>query len=224
MVERQRRKIKKRNISCVLPSFLHIYNHTTNSTMDIKLKPELFQTDFFKDAFKEKLNGAKKFDYNSTTKLTGKELKHYHYYRAARGVLADMAFAMYLHTQNTPYKYNHKTGTRKTSTGVDFRLDNNIKVDVRAGHSFWKMSGLMRNGIDYVVVCSPVMDGLKGVYVKNGSTLLESYNTLFKSEIKVNMLGYQTSDRILEVGPMAMTYSLENMDTFIHDIKLMHAK
>ena len=190
--------------------------------MEITLKPDLFQSVMFKQAFKEKLNAAKKFDYDSSAQFTGKELKHYHYYRAVRGVLADMAFAGYLLQNNIPFKYNHKTGTRRSSTGVDFRLDNNIKIDVRSSQSFWKLNSLIRNGIDYVVVCSAILDGLEGVYVKNGATLLVSYRHLFKQPIRVNMVGWQSSDRIIDAGPLSYTYNLENISTLIPDIKLMH--
>lgn len=188
----------------------------------ITLKPDIFQSALFKEAFKEKFKAAKKFDYNSSTQFTGKELKHYHYYRAARGVLADIAFASYLLQENISFKYNHKTGTRKSSTGVDFRLDNNVKIDVRASQSFWKLNSLIKNGINYVVVCSAVLDNLEGVYVKNGTTLLVSYRALFKNPIKVNIVGWQTSDRILDAGPLSYTYTLENINTLIPDIKLMH--
>ena len=190
--------------------------------MDITLKPDLFQSAMFKQAFKEKLNAAKKYDYDSSAQFTGKELKHYHYYRAVRGVLADMAFAGYLLQNNIPFKYNSKTGTRKSSTGIDFRLDNNIKIDVRSSQSFWKLNSLIRNGIDYVVVCSAVLNNLDGVYVKNGATLLASYRHLFKQPIKVNMVGWQSADRIIDAGPLSFTYTLENIDTIIPDIKLMH--
>jgi len=187
--------------------------------MDITLKPELFQQDFFKDTFKEKLKGARYYDFNTSAKFTDLEAKHYYYGRAVKGTLADVGALAYFMSQDIPYKYYFKNGGRGKYVGYDFKLYDKIKVDVRSGQSFWQMKKV---NVDYVVVCTAHLNGMEGVYEKAGATLVTSYRQLFKNDIKVTLLGYQTASHIQEAGDFTYTHTLENIDTLKADLNLMN--
>jgi hypothetical protein len=187
--------------------------------MELTLKKELFQEEFFKNTFKQKLNGAKHYDFNSQATFTDKEAKYYYYGRAVKGTLADMGALAYFMSQDIPYQYYEKNGGRGKYVGYDFKLYNKIKVDVRSGQSFWQMK---KTNVDYVVVCTAHLNGMEGVYEKAGATLVTSYRQLFKNDIRVTLLGYQTAAYIQEAGDLAFTYKLENIDTLKADLNLMN--
>ncbi len=187
--------------------------------VDLTLKKELFQEEFFKNTFKQKLNGAKQYDFNSSAKFTDLEAKHYYYSRAVKGTLADMGALAYFMSQDIPYQYYEKNGGRGKYVGYDFKVYDKIKVDVRSGQSFWQMK---KSNVDYVVVCTVNLNGMEGVYEKANTTLVTSYRQLFKNDIKVTLLGYQTTQAIKEAGDFAYVHTLENIDTLKADLQLMN--
>ena len=179
--------------------------------MNITLNAELFQTEAFQASFKEKLKSARYWDYsNKLTSFTDLELKHYEYYRAARGCLAEFGFAGYLMIKGVDFVYNKKVDKRKYSPDVDIYIPSiNAKIDVKSGFSYWKKEMLLKHDIDYVVVCSPMLEHKESVYRKNGYMMIESYRRLFKNDITINLNGFiSTSDALIQ-GP---TYELSSIE------------
>ena len=88
------------------------------------------------------------------------------------------------------YQYNKKLGKHKYAPDVDFILHDDIRIDVKSGFSFWKPASLVKYKINYVVVASPELDNLPGVYKKNYYTLIQSYRQLFKNAITIDIQGF----------------------------------
>lgn len=178
--------------------------------MTITLNSELFQTDAFQASFKEKLKSSRYWDYNHLNSFTGLELKHYQYYRAAKGVLGEFGFIGYLIETGVDFVYNKKIDDRKYSPDVDVFIPSiNAKIDVKSGFTYWKKASLIKYGIDYVVVSTPMLEHKEGVYRKNGYMMLESYRRLFKQNIIVSISGYIDIEDVLNQGP---TYELKPIE------------
>jgi hypothetical protein len=158
--------------------------------MKITLKPELFETEYFQASFKEKLKSARYYDYAGNVKMTKDEIDHYNYGRAAKGALAEFGFMGLLWMNDIYYQYNKKLGKHKYAPDVDFILHDDVRIDVKSGFSFWKPASLVKYKINYVVVASPELDNLPGVYKKNYYTLIQSYRQLFKNAITIDIQGF----------------------------------
>ena len=183
--------------------------------MNVTLSPELFETKIFQASFREKLKSARYYDYDYLNSFSAMDLKHYQYARAVKGVLAEFGFMGYLLEKDVDFVYDKKVDSRKYSPDIDFIIKpNNIKIDVKSGFSFWKKSALMKQGIDYVVVCSPLLEHKEGVYRKNNWLMLESYRRLFKLPITVNILGYIKADEYIKNN----SQQLIPMEVRLHNI------
>lgn len=179
--------------------------------MNITLNAELFQTDIFQASFREKLKSARYWEYDHLNTFTDIDLKHYQYARAARGCLAEFGFIGYLIEKNIDFVYNKKIDDRKYSPDVDVYIPSiNAKIDVKSGFSYWKKKSLIKYGIDYVIVCSPMLEHKEGVYRKNGYMMVESYRRLFKSNITIDLSGYISTEDVLAQGPTYELSSIEN--------------
>lgn len=178
--------------------------------MNITLGPELFETDFFKNSFAEKLKSARYFDYDPPTVLKGIPLKHYDYGRAVKGVLAEMAVIGYLLQTDIGFIYNYHVDKRKYSPDIDLYIpDKKLRIDVKSGMSFWKKDMLLKYAIDYVIVAEPSIVHLPFVYKHWNYTLVKSYRQLFKNAITVKINGFISISDILEQGP---TYELKPIE------------
>jgi hypothetical protein len=178
--------------------------------MTITLNSELFQTDAFQASFQEKLKSARYWEYDHLNTFTKTDLKHYEYARAAKGALAEAGLYGYLVLNGIDFVYNKKIDDRKYSPDIDFYIPSvNAKIDVKSGFSYWKKSSLVKYGIDYVVVSSPMLEHKEGVYRKNGYMMLESYRRLFKQNIIVSISGYIGIEDVLNQGP---TYELKPIE------------
>lgn len=178
--------------------------------MTITLNSDLFQTDIFKASFAEKLKSARYWDYDHLNTFTKTDLKHYEYARAAKGCLAEFGFIGYLIEKNIDFVYNKKIDKRKYSPDVDVFIPSiNAKIDVKSGFSYWKKASLIKYGIDYVVVSTPMLEHKECVYRKNGYMMVESYRQLFKNNITINLNGFISTSDALDQGP---TYELESID------------
>jgi hypothetical protein len=178
--------------------------------MTITLNSDLFQTDSFQASFREKLKSARYWEYDHLNTFTKTDLKHYQYARAVKGTLAEAGLYGYLVLNNIDFVYNKKIDDRKYSPDIDFYIPSiNAKIDVKSGFTYWKKSSLIRYGIDYVVVSSPMLEHKEGVYRKNGYMMLESYRRLFKQDIIVSIYGYISTEDVLNQGP---TYELKPIE------------
>jgi hypothetical protein len=175
--------------------------------MTITLNADLFQTDTFQASFREKLKSSRYWDYDHLNAFTKTDLKHYQYSRAAKGTIAEFGFMGYLIETGVDFVYNKKVDDRKYSVDIDFYLPStNTRIDIKSGFSFLKKSSLVKYGIDYVVISSPILEHKEGVYRKNGWMMLESYRQLFKNDITVELSGFISVSDILLQGP---TYKLK---------------
>jgi hypothetical protein len=180
--------------------------------MTITLNSDLFQTDSFQASFKEKLKSARYYDYDFFNSFTGLERKHYQYARAAKGALAEAGFYGYLVLNNIDFVYNKKVDKRKYSPDIDFYIPSiNAKIDVKSGFTHWKKPALVKYGIDYVVVSTPMLEHKECVYRKNGYMMLESYRRLFKQDIIVSIYGYISTEDVLNQGPTYELKPIENL-------------
>jgi hypothetical protein len=178
--------------------------------MTITLNSDLFKEGSFQASFKEKLKSARYYDYDFFNSFTGLERKHYQYARAAKGALAEAGFYGYLVLNNIDFVYNKKVDNRKYSPDIDFYIPSiNAKIDVKSGFTHWKKPALVKYGIDYVVVSTPMIEHKEGVYRKNGYMMLESYRQLFKNNITIDLNGFISTADVLDQGP---TYELESID------------
>jgi hypothetical protein len=178
--------------------------------MTITLNSDLFQTDSFQASFREKLKSARYWEYDHLNSFTKTDLKHYQYARAAKGALAEAGLYGYLVLNNIDFVYNKKIDDRKYSPDIDFYIPSiNAKIDVKSGFTYWKKSSLIKYGIDYVVVSTPMLEHNECVYRKNGYMMIESYRQLFKNNITINLNGYISTADTLAQGP---TYELESID------------
>ena len=181
-------------------------------TMTIKLNSELFQTEAFQASFKEKLKSARYWEYDHLNTFTNIDLKHYQYARAAKGALAEAGLMGYLMLKGIDFVYNKKIDDRKYSPDIDFYIPStDTKIDVKSGMSFWKEKSLVKYGIDYVVVCSPLLEHKEYVYRKNGYMMLRSYRQLFKDNVTVQLNGFISVNDILNQGPGYELTPLENL-------------
>ena len=181
--------------------------------MNITLNAELFQTNVFQKSFQEKLKSARYWDYSDRlSSLTDLELKHYEYARAVKGVLAEFCFMGYLVEMGIDFVYNKKVDDRKYSVDIDFYIPSlNKRIDIKSGFSYWKKSALVKHGIDYVVVCSPMLEHKKAMYRKGGWLLCKSYRQLFKEDITITLSGYISTEDALNQGPTYNLSSIENL-------------
>jgi len=178
--------------------------------MTITLNSDLFKEGSFQASFKEKLKSARYYDYDFFNSFTGLERKHYQYCRAAKGVLGEFGFIGYLIENNIDFVYNKKVDNRKYSPDIDFYIPSiNAKIDVKSGFTHWKKPALVKYGIDYVVVSTPMIEHKEGVYRKNGYMMLESYRQLFKNNITIDLNGFISTADVLDQGP---TYELKSID------------
>jgi len=180
--------------------------------MTITLNSDLFQTDAFQASFKEKLRSTRYYDHSHLNSFTDTDLKHYQYARAAKGALAEAGVYGYLILNGIDFVYCKKADKRKHSP-TDFYIPSiNARIDVKSGFSYWKKSSLVKYGIDYVVVSTPMLEHKEGIYRKNGWMMLESYRRLFKDNIIVDISGYISTDDILQQGP---TYELKPIESLL---------
>jgi hypothetical protein len=176
----------------------------------ITLNSDLFQTDSFQASFREKLKSARYWEYDHLNSFTKTDLKHYQYARAAKGALAEAGLYGYLVLNNIDFVYNKKIDDRKYSPDIDFYIPSiNAKIDVKSGFAYWKKASLIKYGIDYIVVSTPMLEHKECVYRKNGYMMVESYRQLFKNNITINLNGYISTEDALAQGP---TYELESID------------
>jgi hypothetical protein len=169
--------------------------------MKITLTPDIFSHNIFQTSFLEKLKSCRYHDYNPKhLSLSPEQKKHYEYGRAVKGVIAEFAFYGYLVQNNIDFQYNKKIDpSYKWSTDIDFILSNNIRIDVKSGFSYFKPEQLTKNKIDYIAVCTPVLNDLPGIYYKDNYTLITSYRRLFKLPIQVDIFGLLRVTDILSI-------------------------